>query len=373
MKPKYHVGDTLYRKDTKKKATILEIKYVTFAPSMDFQPDYPILCYILSEPINFKEMWSDIYISVEIVDKDENYCDFKVSGEPKYHAGDKIECLKTGRVVRIDLVSAGKNFGKPPYKYHVTPWLFHQNEDGYHWCEHIDGNVFIQKTDKEVSTDKPKYKVGDLLKYQSNDNPPRFFLISKIEGNKFYGFHESAITINGELITRLDNNKNYSLASEKEKQEWIENQGEFHKGEYIIHKGVGYRIDGKSILIENEKAAVYYSIDKEYNNFTFLIEDGDKEFRREFPKYECSCMTGHNDLGDTIINETKEAYINRKAMEFYLMTFKHYMEKGGDDIKQVTEIASKAADEFKIKFGIGIKPIPPEFDKVIEENFWNLF
>lgn len=90
MKPKYHVGDVLYRKDTQKKATIEQIvKY----DSINKQCTQ--LCYQLSEPLNCgPHAMDDNYLRVDYIDSDDNYCDFKMSGVPKYHAGDKIESLK---------------------------------------------------------------------------------------------------------------------------------------------------------------------------------------------------------------------------------------------------------------------------------------
>jgi len=349
MKPKYHVGDVLYRKDTKKKATIEQIVKYDFGYSGDAK-----LCYLISEPLNHKNVWSDVYLRVDCIDSDDNFCDFKVSGEPKYHKGDKIECLSNGRVVQIDLVSSNKSVNGS-YRYHVTPWLFHPNEDGYHWCNLIDDNAFIQKTDKEVSTD-PKYKVGDVIVYtdEENHNEMYFALIKDktkdtyILSSCFPKWRRSMEGCETHNIKYIENNDNIRLSTEKEKHHWLEERGEFHTREEIIYNGVGYRITGKHILIENEKAGVYYSINMEYNNnFTIPIEDGDKEFKRQ---YNCDLLKVPN-YTDPVTAETKDAYINRKAMEIYFMTFKHYMEKGGHGVKQVSEISSKAADNFKKKFG----------------------
>jgi hypothetical protein len=95
---------------------------------------------------------------------------------------------------------------------------------------------------------KPKYKVGDLLKYKKS-TPPRFFLIKEIVSNKFYSFDERAITINGELITRLDSNTNFELitrldsntnfelATEDEKVKWVKGGNSMIKNVFHVQSG----------------------------------------------------------------------------------------------------------------------------------------
>ena len=84
--PKYQVGDILYRKDTQKKSKIDQIVQYIFGPS-----ENPYLCYVVSEPLNFQPCVSDHYLRVDYIDTDNNYCDFKNSGVPKYQVGDVIK------------------------------------------------------------------------------------------------------------------------------------------------------------------------------------------------------------------------------------------------------------------------------------------
>ena len=278
MKPKYHVGDTLYRKDTQKKATIVEIKNIDFAPSMEFQPDYPILCYILSEPLNFKGMWCGCYIPVKVIDNDENYCD-----ESTIQNSDFDAWINSYRDKGGDDRGYAYPIVKEAWKAGVLQGLCHPDGDGYH-----------SKNSKEVSNDTQQYKVGDLLVYTDEEFHTRTFSLIKhkttdvfIFSNHLPMWRRSMGRRKEHNIEYIGNNDNIRLATEKERYQWIEEQGEFHTGEQIVYNGYGFRITGKHILIENEKAGVYYSIDIEYKNTcTLPIEYGDKEFRRVFP-YGC--------------------------------------------------------------------------------------
>ena len=65
--PKYHVGDVLCRTDTNISSEIKEIKMFQHFNK------HAELCYVVEKPLNFMAIWYDCYISVSLVDNDENF------------------------------------------------------------------------------------------------------------------------------------------------------------------------------------------------------------------------------------------------------------------------------------------------------------
>lgn len=250
-----------------------------------------------------------------------------------------------------------------PWKYHVTPWLFHLNEDGYHWCSHIDGNTFVRKTDKDITKDKSnRYEVGDLLVYTDKKFHTKIYSLVVSSGiyytlSNYFPLFEGAMSGKKDFIYEdIDCNENICLTTEEEKQEWVESQGKYCIGGNILMNMISYRIMNKIINVDNEKAEIYYLLysDSFQNFLKIKIQEGDNIFKEDISKiYNHIGLKNSNGF---LFMESRVQRIERQAIEIWERTYKNCLETMDEDnnsvrlIQSFIKSANMAADEFIKKF-----------------------
>lgn len=357
IRPKYHVGDVLYRKDTQKKSEIKQIVLFKHQSYTDVK-----LCYFVEEPLNDSSCWSDVYLQVEVVDNDPNFCDFKVSGEPKYKAGDKIQCLSNGRVVQIDLVAANEHSHGYPWRYHVTPWLFCPSEDGYHYCGHIDGNTFIHKTDKQVSA-RHKYNHGDVIVVE---NKHSVLVEAAHSGNYqlsagvpiYKGANKGDNYLTWEAV---DTNSDIRIANPLEVEDYLvhHHKSKYNVGQYVwdasanqeyfITKKVIREVDYIQSNVYFELMPVYSGVEMKYV-LTKVADVYLEPCNTTYGHIQCPFERASSHPQNPLLVETKEASINRKAMEIWEFTYKATLERESELTKPYVELALRNANAAKNDF-----------------------